>query len=134
MQNLERQLRDAALIGDLEEVKRLIKEGVPVNAPDTFNNTPLLHATRRGKTGCIRFLIDQGADVNMANKNGYSPLLAAVVQENTESVNLLLEAGADVNQKCRSEDMTPDWYTTPMKVAVRRHNPYLIEVLKQHSK
>ena len=70
-------LRDAASSGNLSELAELVREGIPVNALSSFNNTAVLYAALHGKSKCVRFLIENGADVNIANDTGYTPLICA---------------------------------------------------------
>ena len=128
---LGHQLRDAAAIGDLAEVARLVQAGVSVNDLDDFNNTALLHAARRGKQGCVRFLIDSGADVNIANDTNYTPLFCAALHGDAEIVKMLLDAGAEQHHATKDEDGSVDTPPhTALFVAEHHHRHQAVELLK----
>jgi ankyrin repeat protein len=55
-------LHRAASSGDLEEIKALLEEGLPVNAFDDLSRTPLHYAAIGGHIPAVRYLIDAGAD------------------------------------------------------------------------
>lgn len=57
-----RELRLAARNGDLEEVKKLLKAGVDVNAAGPWGNTPLALASGAGEIDVVAFLLEKGAD------------------------------------------------------------------------
>ena len=57
-------LHEAAEAGNLEEVKGLIEEGANVNSKDTFGETPLHVAARKGYRGVMEYLISKGAEVD----------------------------------------------------------------------
>jgi ankyrin repeat protein len=54
-------LNDAAKEGDLDEVKRLIKEGANIEVRDASASTPLYNAVDRGNRDVVEFLILKGA-------------------------------------------------------------------------
>jgi ankyrin repeat protein len=90
-------LLDAARSGDADAVRRLLKEGVPVNAsrPDGF--TALHWAVQSEKADIADLLIRAGAAVSAADNYGVTPLLLACTNGSVRMVDLLLEAGANPN-------------------------------------
>jgi ankyrin repeat protein len=90
----------AAEGNDINQVKRLLEEGVDVNARDSFTAAPaLIHASRNGNLQVVRVLLEKGADVNAKNKHGFTALIQASMYAHPDTARLLLERGADVNAK-----------------------------------
>ena len=108
----------AASTGDLQAIKRYIKEGRDVNALDkTFQISAMSWGALHGQTEVVQFLIENGADVNVKSGDGATPLHSAAFLGRTDVTKLLLENGADI--KARSNDgatpvdvLSVDWETT----------------------
>ena len=75
----------------------LLTAGADVNAGDTFQRTPLIHALNNGSRECVKILLDKGADVNVSAFHGDTPLIDAAKKGLHECVKLLLNKGAHVN-------------------------------------
>jgi ankyrin repeat protein len=88
--------------GNLEEVKRLVGSGTPVDARDVLGSTPLLDAVWTGQRELAEFLIKHGADVNARHTEaGSSPLQYAVLTGQESIARLLLNSGAQVSGQYR---------------------------------
>ncbi len=91
-----RALADAACEGDAVEVKRLVGQGVSVNARGDKKFTPLLWAlTCRNEAG-MKALLDAGADPNQAADDD-PPVLVAATYDDPKFLKLLLAQGGNVN-------------------------------------
>lgn len=96
-------LSEAARWGEIELVRELLTQGVPVDVRNESGGTALMNAASGGKIRIIRMLLKQGADVNAVDETkGYTPLVWSVAALHTEAkyvavVGELLRAGADVN-------------------------------------
>lgn len=92
-------LQHAAISGNLDYVRLLVKAGADVNASGKI--TALQAAAIHGHSKVVTFLLDHGAKVNAAEsfEHGLSKtvLTAAVENNNVELVEIFLNAGADVN-------------------------------------
>jgi ankyrin repeat protein len=91
-------LHRAAESGDVEEIRALLKEGLPINAFDgDLSRTPLHYAAIGGHIDAVRCLIDAGADVNAheEEKIGETPLGAVAANCTFEMAKTLIDAGAD---------------------------------------
>jgi hypothetical protein len=68
-------LREAAYIGNIDILKRLIEEeGVDVNEPHPVNKLTALHwAVKGDKAPAVRYLLQRGADVNATDSQGRKP-------------------------------------------------------------
>jgi ankyrin repeat protein len=87
---------DAAEAGDLGEVQRLVGDDPGLlNAKDPLTYTPLMHASREGHVGVVRWLVDQGAALDERHRDGYTALGLASSGGHTPVVRLLLEGGGD---------------------------------------
>jgi ankyrin repeat protein len=91
---------EAALEGDLSQVKRLLHEGVPVNERNSEGGKTALHYAAQAKNiELVRFLIRQGADVNAKSNGSVTPLMLSVdMAFGQPDIALeLIKAGADVS-------------------------------------
>lgn len=93
---------EAAAIGSLSTVKRLIAEEVDVNVKDQEKLTALRHAIEGSYTEIALELIASGANVNLADRRGTTMLMAAVKRDLPEVVEALILAGADIARRTRS--------------------------------
>jgi len=90
-------LLDAAMLGDLDKVKRLVLEIGDVNC-DVAGRTAALHAAYSGKLDVLRYLYENGADVNRQLDTGATPLHYACQGEHVETVRFLVhEASANLS-------------------------------------
>ncbi|MCS5712202.1 ankyrin repeat domain-containing protein [Candidatus Berkiella aquae] len=92
-------LHQAARVGDLALVKKLMAEGSNVNQQDLFGSTPLHMAVMYGHKAVVEYLCDHGADINAKtyrmDEYAYTPLdLAAGYSPNTQVFSYLLNKGA----------------------------------------
>lgn len=71
---MEERLREAAALGDLEEVQDLLRRGVDVNSQNEINGwTPLHWACKRNQVQVLSYLLDSGADKNVLTNKGERP-------------------------------------------------------------
>ena len=105
-------LSEAAKRADREAVRRLIKEGVNVNALEGDGSTALLWAAYRDDGDIADQLLKAGAKANIANDLGATPLWAAAMNSSEAMVRRLLQAGADPNLALIAGE-------TPLMVAAR---------------
>ena len=63
-------LIDAAWAGRIEEVKRLLEQGVHVDDVDQDGHTALHAASHRGNVDVVTVLLEAGAALNAVNKDG----------------------------------------------------------------
>ena len=113
----------AALRGDVEMAKLLLKKGALIETANIFQQKPLHVAVRNGKRDMVEFLISQGAQVNAITNKKVTPLHLAVVSRHLDVVKLLIEKGASVNMKDRGGN-------SPLSYAVRLGDEELINILK----
>jgi ankyrin repeat protein len=87
---------DVVTTGDVNAARRMVEEGVDVNAKDRYGQTALMLAALHGHTGLVELLIAQGADLDVTAKFGLSALMLAVVGGHTATASMLTRAGADL--------------------------------------
>ena len=99
-----RALRDsdlpgAAMIGDLEAVRRLLDLGFNVDAVDDRSCSALLRAAGGGHRPVVKLLLERGANAQLSATSGATPLSAAASMRQLPIIDDLLEAGADTERK-----------------------------------
>ena len=99
-------IHNAAQNGNLNQVKSLLNQGVPVNSRTVYGWTPLHDAARYGRLNIVQELLKRGAHVNPRTRSGMTPLyLAAMWDRSPHIIHALRKAGA--NPKYRN---TYGWF------------------------
>ena len=107
-------LADAAMQGDLGQVRSLLAENADVNVAQGDGSTALHWAAYRDDSEMARVLLEAGANVGATTRIGdFTPLLMAARSGSAAIIELLLSGGSDVNapnaaasSKERSSDLT----------------------------
>ncbi len=86
-------------IGNNENLKFLLDQGLDPNQKDLSGTTVLLNASRRGDVQAAQLLISRGADIHVVNNHGDSAISTAVDRGHLEMVKLLFENGANIHAK-----------------------------------
>lgn len=89
----------AAVVGDVDAVRRLVDLGLPVDALDAQGCTALLRAAGGGHLPVVDLLLARGANAQHAAHSGATPLSAAVSMRQLDIVAALLDAGAPLEQR-----------------------------------
>jgi TonB family protein len=105
---LMRAVRD----GRNSEVKKLLKQGVDLEAKDSSGWTALIYAVAMGDDRTVKALLDKGANVNAASTDGGTSLMIAALYQDDKIAKLLIARGAEVNATDRNGD-------TPLSLAAR---------------
>jgi ankyrin repeat protein len=101
---LNKKLLDASRDGILEEVERLIKEGVDIEAKDLSGWNSLMWASLNGYKEMVELLLKNKADIEVKDSNGWTALMYASANGHKEIVEMLLEAGADISVRTNKGD------------------------------
>jgi ankyrin repeat protein len=102
---------EAAMSGDRDTVRSLLKEGADVNAAMGDGMTALHWAARKGDVELAQMLLYAGANVKAMTRLGnYTPVLMASETGNAKMIEMLLKAGAS------AKDTTTNG-TTPLMLA-----------------
>lgn len=99
-------LREAVQHNNLEEVKRLLKNGANVNQQTTAGTRALGVAVLHNNAPMVKFLLDNGAHPDEGVPDSL-PLTLAINHENLDIVDLLLSANADVYKVDPYLDQSP---------------------------
>ena len=119
----ESPLADAAMRGDKEAVRSLLKQKTDVNAAQGDGSTALHWAAYRDDSELAKMLITAGADVNAKTRLGeQTPLFMAAKNGNTAILALMLDAKADVNT-------TTSNGTTPLMLAAASGSADAVKLL-----
>jgi len=87
---------EAAMRGDHEAVRTLLKSGDDVNSAQADGMTALHWAVQKGDVELAKLLLYGGANVRATTRiGGYTPLLIASKNGNAQMIQTLLDGGAD---------------------------------------
>ena len=90
-------LSSAALHGQAQVVRLLLRKGAKVNAGGSDGISPLAHAVQLNQLAAARELLQARANVAVKDGNGSGLLHSAVLNNRVQMVALLLEFGANPN-------------------------------------
>lgn len=98
--DVDRRLREAAAVGDVEEVRSQLRAGADVHATDDQGRTALIVAAYGAHVETAQVLIDAGADVNAKDETTQSAYLIATSEigpgPGLDLLRRTLARGADV--------------------------------------
>lgn len=92
---LNKQLWDAAHIGDAATVSSLLQQGADANTATASGETALHAAVAVGSLPTVVQLVNQGANVNAVTSTGWTPLHHAARFGRADAANFLIQKGAD---------------------------------------
>lgn len=103
------ELTNAAGEGNVDKVKKLLREGANPNAGVYEHLSPIYAAVENHRIEVVRLLLDNGVSANSYEELLWWPLPSAVYHHDTEMVNLLLSRGADFTKEypLDGRDRTP---------------------------
>ena len=96
----------AVAAGNLNEVKNLLNQGIPMNTRTVTGRTALHDAARYGRLNIVQELLKRGAIVNATTRSGRTPLYlaalanhphinVAALANHPRIVHALIKAGAN---------------------------------------
>lgn len=97
---MTKELHSVIFSRNVEEINRLIADGVSPDYKDRRGRTLLSLAAACGYVDMAEALIKQGADINLNNQDdlGYTPLIESSREGKPEMVKYLVEKGADLER------------------------------------
>ncbi len=98
---------EAALNGDLEGIRSMLRLGMDVNITEEEGRTALMFAGYNGHTEIVKLLIDRGAVVDSRDLADRTALLYAATGPFPETVKVLLEKKANINAVDNGEHFSP---------------------------
>ncbi len=89
----------AAIIGDLEGVRRAVEAGHDVNQMDGYDRTPLIWAAIHGQIDCVEWLLQNGAQVDLGEDDDeqYTAMHYAAKGGHLQMMKTLVKAGQNIN-------------------------------------
>lgn len=87
----------AAKRADEAVMKRLLEDGVDVEARDRYGSTPLFYAVANGLQHIVQLLLENGANIAAKDSRNSTPLQKAALKGHEPTVKMLLERGADTD-------------------------------------
>ncbi len=84
-------LHKAALVGNAERVKELLKKGADPNTQDKYGWTPLHKAAYWGRLDVVELLLVYGADPTVEDEDGRTPLDLARAEGHRKVVSVIKE-------------------------------------------
>jgi ankyrin repeat protein len=119
-------LPDAAMAGDKDAVKSLLKQAADVNAAQGDGMTALHWAAMKNDADLAQILLYAGANVKATTRIGsYTPLILAAQHGSASVIEPLLKGGADVNAKTSNG-------TTPLMFAAASGDVAAVKTLIDH--
>src|SRR5215831_4242929 len=89
---------DAAMTGNRDAVRALLKDGADVNTAQADGMTALHWAAQKGDVELAKVLLYASANVRATTRiGGYTPLLIASKNGDAEMIEALIGGGADAN-------------------------------------
>ncbi|MEA3273947.1 MAG: ankyrin repeat domain-containing protein, partial [Pseudomonadota bacterium] len=113
-------LAEAAGIGSLEAVMRLIGSNADLDVRDFDDKSVLMYAASGKNLELVELLLDAGADVNAKNNAGRTALMYGAYSGSTEIVHRLVSAGAEINAQSDSQRTALDYARMASKSTARR--------------
>ena len=81
--------------GDIEQVKRLLNSGFPLNKRDGSQRTTLHIAAYQSHDKILKLLVEAGGDINTLEYMRYDVITIAAVADDVELLKLALHLGGD---------------------------------------
>jgi WD40 repeat protein/serine/threonine protein kinase len=103
---LDLDLAEAAAMGQMGEVQRLLKLGASIDGRSKFGSSALMLAVRNGRYELVRYFLNRGARLDLKNKSGDGLVASAVESRDSNSsfIFILKAAGAKIDTREKGGD------------------------------
>jgi ankyrin repeat protein len=118
------ELLQAALNGDVTEIRRLVANGRNVNERDADGDAALHYAALNGHVEAIKALVQLGADKDAKTVGGQTPLHWAAQNGHVEAIKALEQLGAQIDVQAANGE-------TPLKTSIRVGHHQAAQVLRE---
>ncbi|UYV66415.1 hypothetical protein LAZ67_4001594 [Cordylochernes scorpioides] len=125
-------LHHAVIMGNLEAVNVLLKDGTNANSRDSEGRTPLHHAVDKSNTNIVKILKQHGADVTLATNEGSTSLHTAAIKRAQEIAELLLKDLPPKNLKYFVNAKTSVRGMTALHISAERGYVEMVLILLSH--
>ncbi len=122
---VEKDLLNAAAVGDTRTLRELLKKGVDPNA-EWEGKSPLHLAASKGFKDIVELLISSGANIDADSGYAGTPLQHALKFDHPEVAGLLIEEGANLRITNRRGE-------TPLSMAVEIGNEQIVKLMLKKS-
>jgi len=97
----------AAMLGNLPEVERFLRDGFDADQTDVlWRVPPLISAARGGFIDVVKVLLDAGASPDITMAGGHTALTKAAQNGRTAVAQMLIDSGADLSRTATMSDGT----------------------------
>ncbi|RMG32661.1 MAG: ankyrin repeat domain-containing protein [Gammaproteobacteria bacterium] len=80
--------------GDIDQLRRHLYWGTPVDDPLPNGRYPLHEAAAQGRVVMMRMLLEHGVQLDPRDRDGHTPLELAILNGRTQAADVLIKAGA----------------------------------------
>lgn len=113
--DIDQELANAALAGDLARVEALHRSGANLDKLDKQGQSPLHTAARARKDAVLQKLLELGAKVDTPDSDGLTAVVHAALRDHVPAIKLLAARGADLNVRSIGG-------ATPIAIAIAEDN------------